>query len=59
MFVITYEKHDKQGNWTQHESQGMSDFGLACKEAELLSANNSNVTNVKVIETINRKDKTQ
>jgi hypothetical protein len=50
VITITYEKHDKAGNWTQHKSQGFSDFWLAYKEAALLSANNSNVTNVKVIE---------
>lgn len=50
MITITYEKHDKAGNWTQHESQGFSDLWLAYKEALLLSVNNNNVANVKVIE---------
>jgi hypothetical protein len=50
MFMITYEKHDKYGNWTKHELQGFSDMWLAYKEAALLSVNNSNVAYIEIIE---------
>jgi hypothetical protein len=50
MVTITYEKHDKEGNWTTHTSQGFSDLWLAYKEAALLTQNNNNIANVKVLE---------
>lgn len=47
---ITYEKHDKAGNWTKYESQGFSDYWLASKDLAVLKANNNNIAHVTLTE---------
>lgn len=50
MWIITCDKHDKQGNWTSYQSQGFSDYWLAFKELATLKANNNNIANAILIE---------
>jgi len=53
MFYLTYEKHDKSGNWSQHKIEGFSDFWLAYKVSCHLKVNSSNVCNMILEEELN------